>query len=179
MTIATVSTKEYSIVIDHLELDFYTDKDNATPSKDEQARITAEQVSLPLVVSVDASATKDDIVDVVCNLISERSGWCVYAVDIDWFGSGVDKVDATNLTQEQKGELYDMLGFYTRKQHDTLIDLQREAIEDFISKKLGLDDLDSRVLELLEEQVKFDFHIEGFDADLHHKQQLARWFKQS
>lgn len=172
MTLTTAPAKEYSIAIEHLELDFSTD-DNTSPTTTEQARITAEQMSLPLVISVDASANKDEIADVICDLISDRSGWCVSAIDINWYESGVDAVDVRNLTHEQMGELYSMLNFYTRKCFDAFIELQNEAVDAFIGQKLGLDDLDNQLFELIDDKISFDFHINGFDADRYHQEQRA------
>jgi len=172
MTLTTAPTKEYSIAIEHLELAFYVSY-NTTPPPAEQARITAEQVSLPLVISVDASANKDEIADVICDLIKERCGWGVSAIDINWYESGVDAVDVTDLTHEQMGELYSMLHFYTRKCFDDFMLFHNEAIDDFISQKLGLDDLDNQLFDLIDEQVSFDFTIEGFDIDRYKQEQRA------
>ncbi len=176
MSITAVPTKEYSISINHLELDFTTDDGNA-PTKAEQQAITEEQRTLPLVITTDASSNKDEIWDEVAEVITARSGWCVSAMEIDWYASGVDAVDVSCLTQEQMGELYSMLHFYTRKCKDAFMEGHNQAIDDFISKKLGLDDLDNQLFDLIDEKIEFDFNISSFDVALHHQQQREAWEK--
>ena len=166
----TATTKEYSISISHLELDFTTDDGN-TPTEVEQRAITQEQLALPLVITTDASASKDEIWDEATEVISNRSGWCVSAMSINWYASGVDAVDVNALTQEQMGELYSMLHFYTRDVMDAFMEAHNEAIEDFISKKLGLNDLDSQLFDYIDDQIEFDFEINGFDLALYCQRQ--------
>ena len=177
MSITTAPTKEYSISLNHLELDFNTNEGN-TPTEAEQQAITQEQCALPLVITTDASSNKDAIWNEVAEVITARCGLEVSAMDINWYRSSVDAVDITCLTQEQMSELYSMLHFYTRKCMDEFMERHNEAIDDFISKKLGLDDLDDQLFHLIDEQIKFDFDINGFDLDLHYKRQREAWEKQ-
>ena len=162
MTITATPTTEYTIVIHHLELDFTSDEGQSlSPAK--QMLITKEQLGLPIVINADPSKSKDDYYDAVCDLINERSGYPVLALDIDWYASGIDPVDIYNLSPQLKEKLYWMVERYTRKGQDQMRQQANEAMDDFLFQVGLQDDGFSSLFEALDEMVSLgDVRVEGF-----------------
>lgn len=155
-------TTQYTIVVLHLELGSVND-DGQSLSPAKQMLITKEQLGMPIVINADPSKCKDDYYEDVWNLISERSGYPVLALDIDWFASGIDPVDIYNLSPQLKEKLYWMVERYTRKGQDQMRQQANEAMDDFLSEVGLQDDNFSSLFEALDEMISLgDVRIAGF-----------------